>query len=208
MKLKDMTVEVFTNTLASDAPAPGGGSASAVAGAMGIALGQMVAKLTVGKKKYAEFDEVNTKVIESAEDVINDMIEGIDTDTDAFNLVTAAYAMPKDTDEAKAARSAAIQEALKECARVPFELILRCEKALNIIMPMLGKFNTNAASDLGVAALNLKSAALGAWLNVLINVGSIKDEKLAADYKNRGQQAVDNICAMSDEIYNHVLGLM
>ena len=208
MKLKDMNVEVFTETLASDAPAPGGGSASAVAGAMGIALGQMVAKLTKGKKKYAEFDDVNAKVIEDAESVISDMIVGIDTDTDAFNLVTAAYAMPKATDEEKAARSAKIQEALKECARVPFELIIRCEKALNILMPMLGKFNTNAASDLGVAALNLKSAALGAWLNVLINVGSLKDTELAEKYRQDGQKAVDSICRMSDEIYNHVLGLM
>ena len=208
MKLKDMTVEVFTQTLASDAPAPGGGSASAVAGAMGIALGQMVAKLTLGKKKYIEFNDVNEKVIADAESIIADMVNGIDTDTEAFNLVTAAYAMPKDTDEAKAARSAAIQDALKECARVPFELILRCEKALSVITPMLGKFNTNAASDLGVAALNLKSAALGAWLNVLINVGSLKDTELAAKYKLDGQKAIDRICAMSDEIYNHVLGLM
>lgn len=208
MKLKDMTVEVFNQTLASDAPAPGGGSASAVAGAMGIALGQMVARLTLGKKKYVEFDEVNAKVIEEAESVIADMITGIDTDTDAFNLVSDAYAMPKDTDEAKATRSAAIQQALKECARVPFELVVRCEKALEILMPMIGKFNTNAASDLGVAALNLKSAALGAWLNVLINVGSLKDQELAKMYKTEGQKAVDNICKMSDIIYNHVLGLM
>lgn len=208
MKLKDMTVEVFTQTLASDAPAPGGGSASAVAGAMGIALGQMVAKLTVGKKKYEEFDEVNSNVIADAESVIADMVTGIDTDTDAFNLVTAAYAMPKETDEDKKARSAKIQEALKECARVPFELILRCEKALSILMPMLGKFNTNAASDLGVCALNLKSAALGAWLNVLINIGSIKDTELAEKYRSDGQKAVDSICRMSDEIYDHVLSLM
>ena len=208
MKLKDMTVEVFSQTLASDAPAPGGGSASAVAGSMGIALGQMVSKLTLGKKKYIEFDNVNAEIIKDAEGIISDMINGIDTDTDAFNLVSSAYAMPKVTDEEKAARSAAIQNGLKECARVPFELIIRCEKALNIMMPMLGKFNTNCASDLGVAALNLKSAALGAWLNVLINVGSLKDTELATKYKEEGKRAVDNVCKMSDEIYSHVLTLM
>lgn len=208
MKLKDMTVEQFTQTLASDAPAPGGGSASAVAGAMGIALGQMVAKLTLGKKKYLEFDENSRKVIDEAESVISEMIQGIDTDTDAFNLVSCAYAMPKNTDEEKQARSAAIQEGLKECARVPFELILRCEKALCILMPLIGKFNTNCASDLGVGALNLRSAALGAWLNVLINVGSLKDTELAEKYRSEGSRAVDNICKMADEIYEHAISLM
>ena len=208
MLLKDMTVEQFTQTLASDAPAPGGGSASAVAGAMGIALGQMVAKLTVGKKKYLEFEEENKKVIADAENVIADMITGIDTDTEAFNLVSNAFSMPKETDEDKKARSAAIQAGLVECARVPFELILRCEKSLAMIMPILHKFNTNCASDLGVAALNLKSAAQGAWLNVLINVGSLKDTELAEKYKAEGQKAVDNACKMADEIYAHVLTLM
>ena len=208
MKLKDMTVEQFTNTLASDAPAPGGGSASAVAGAMGIALGQMVAKLTAGKKKYAEFESENRKVIEDAQSVIADMVAGIDTDTDAFNLVSAAYGMPKETDDDKAKRSAAIQEGLKECARVPFELVLRCEKSLSILMPILDKFNTNCASDLGVAALNLKSAAQGAWLNVLINIGSLKDKDLAEKYRTEGQKSIDNICRMADEIYAHVLTLM
>lgn len=208
MKLKDMTVEQFAQTLASDAPAPGGGSASAVAGAMGIALGQMVAKLTVGKKKYLDFEAENKKVIEDSESVIADMVTGIDTDTEAFNLVSNAFSMPKETDDEKKTRSAAIQDGLKECARVPFELILRCEKSLEIIMPILHKFNTNCASDLGVAALNLKSAAQGAWLNVLINVGSLKDTELAEKYKAEGQKAVDHVCEMADEIYAHVLTLM
>ena len=208
MKLKDMTVEQFAQTLASDAPAPGGGSASAVAGAMGIALGQMVAKLTVGKKKYLDFEAENKKVIEDSESVIADMVTGIDTDTEAFNLVSNAFSMPKETDDEKKARSAAIQDGLKECARVPFELILRCEKSLEIIMPILHKFNTNCASDLGVAALNLKSAAQGAWLNVLINVGSLKDTELAERYKAEGQKAVDHVCEMADEVYAHVLTLM
>ena len=208
MKLKDMTVEQFAQTLASDAPAPGGGSASAVAGAMGIALGQMVAKLTVGKKKYLDFEAENKKVIEDAESVIADMVTGIDTDTEAFNLVSNAFSMPKETDDEKKARSAAIQDGLKECARVPFELILRCEKSLEIIMPILHKFNTNCASDLGVAALNLKSAAQGAWLNVLINVGSLKDTELAEKYRAEGQKAVDHVCKMADEVYAHVLTLM
>ena len=176
MTLTDTQVRAFCELLASDAPAPGGGSASALAGAMGIGLAEMVANLTVGKKKYAEFEENAVEMKEKSAKLVDEMIVSIDKDTEAFDGVSAVFAMPKDTDEEKAARKEAMQKALKEATLAPYSVMELCMESLNVVEMGLGKTNTSAASDLGVAALNLKSAVQGAWLNVLINLGGIKDE--------------------------------
>ena len=123
-QLAAMSVREFIELLASNAPAPGGGSASAVAGAMGIGLASMAAGLTVGKPKYAEHDEVMSTIISDSAPLLKEMTDGIDRDTDAFNGVTAVFKMPKSNDDEKAARKAAMQEALKNAALVPFGLLL------------------------------------------------------------------------------------
>ena len=185
MKLTEMQVKAFCELLASDAPAPGGGSASALAGAMGIGLAEMVANLTIGKKKYAEFEANAVEMKERATKLVDEMIVSIDKDTEAFDGVSAVFAMPKDTEEEKAARKEAMQKALKEATLAPYSVMELCLESLKVVEMGLGKTNTSAASDLGVAALNLKSAVQGAWLNVLINLGGIKDEVFVAEYKQK-----------------------
>jgi len=129
----------------------------------------------------------------------------VDKDTEAFNLVSAAFKMPKETEEQKAARSAKIAEGMVVSTKVPFETMELTAQALKLAQQLLGKFNTNAASDLGVAALNLSAALRGAWLNVLINLGSLKDAQMAQDYRARGRQLAEESQAIADEIYQAIL---
>lgn len=205
MKLADMTLNNFADLLASDSAAPGGGSTAALEGALGAALAGMVATFTIGRKKYAEHDNLMKETVVKAEKLRLQLMDIIDRDTEAFNGVTAVFAMPKESDEEKAARAAAMQEALKACTLTPFEMMECSLSALDIIDVMLGKFNTSAASDLGVAALSLKAAVQGAWLNILINIGGIKDEAFIAKYRSEGETILDKALPLADKIYAAVL---
>ncbi len=205
MKLVEMTVSEFAAVMASDAPAPGGGSASALNGAIGAGLAAMVCALTVGKKKYAEYETLVVEAEQKAVALKDKFIEIIDTDTDAFNAVSAVFAMPKDTDEQKAARKAAMQEALKGCTISPFQMMELCVEALEVVTALVGKTNASAASDLGCAALNLRSAIQGAWLNVCINVGGIQDQAFANEYKEKGEALLAKALPMADAAYEAVL---
>lgn len=208
MKLAELTTAGFADLLASDAPAPGGGSAAALEGALGAALTAMVCSLTVGKKKYAEHEELAKSVQVRAADLKERFVDVMDRDTEAFNVVSAAFGMPKATDEEKAARSEAIQEGLKGCTKTPFEMMELAVEALELTASVLGKSNDSAASDLGVSALSLRAAIQGAWLNVLINIGSLKDAALAEDYRQRGEALLAKALPLADEIYSTVVSQM
>ena len=204
MKLVDMTVRDYLDLLKSDAPAPGGGSVSALSAAQGVGLVAMVADLTIGREKYAEYEQVCKEAKEEALKLYEALVAAIDEDTEAFNKVSAAYKMPKDTDEQKAARSAAIREANVGATEVPFETVKLCLAGLKVTETMVGKSNPNAASDLGVAALNLMAGIRGAWLNVKINLPGIKDEALKAKFET-GAQMVDEAYVLANRIYEEVL---
>lgn len=205
MKLTEMQVNEFINVLASDAPAPGGGSASALAGAMGVGLSKMVAALTLGKSKYADYQQTAQQIFDSADALTKQLTAGIDRDTEAFDGVSAVFAMPKSTDEEKTARKEAMQKALKEATLVPYSIMELCLESLKVVELGIGRTNTSAASDLGVAALNLKSAVQGAWLNVLINLGSIKDEDFVKEYRTKGEEILHQALPLADKIYNDIL---
>ena len=208
MKLAEMTVTQFADVLASDAPAPGGGSTAALAGALGAALTAMVCELTVGKKQFAEVREDLLAVQAQAAQLQNRFLDVMDRDTDAFLVVSNAFAMPKATDEEKAARSAAIQKGLEGCTATPFEMMQLAAETIALTESLLGRFNTASASDLGVGALTLRTAVQGAWLNVLINIGSLKNKELAEDYRAKGQALVDRVVAAADRVYEQVLTLV
>ena len=205
MKLIDRTISGFADILASSEPAPGGGSVAALEGSLAAALVEMVCSLTVGRKKYAEHEELMKEIGSKAAGLRQKLTDIIDRDTEAFNGVTAAFAMPKDTDEQKAARSAAVQEATKGCTITPFEVMECTLETLELAGQMLGKFNTSAASDLGVAALSAKAAVQGAWLNILINIGGIKDEEFAAKYRCSGEAVLAKALPLADKVYASVL---
>ncbi len=208
MKLAELKTAEFVDLLASDAPAPGGGSAAALEGALGAALTAMVCGLTVGKKKYAEFQELAESAQAKATDLKARFVDVMDRDTEAFNVVSAAFGMPKETDEEKAARSAAIQKGLEGCTKTPFEMMELAVETLELTASILGKSNDSAASDLGVSALSLRAAIQGAWLNVLINIGSLKNKELAEDYRAKGEALLAKALPLADQIYDTVVKAM
>jgi formiminotetrahydrofolate cyclodeaminase len=169
------SVEEFLNELASNSPAPGGGSVAALAGAIGAALTAMVCNLTIGKKKYLEVENEIKKVLTEIKPLQERFTVLVDKDTEAFNKVMEAYGLPKESDEQKALRSAAIQSATKEAALVPLEVTKHCIDALALVKVVAEKGNINSISDAGVSALMLQAAAEGAALNVKINLSGITD---------------------------------
>lgn len=208
MKLIEMTVQDFVSVLGSDAPAPGGGSASALAGSLGSALTMMVMNLTIGKKKYAEFDEENKEILVEITKLNEQLVQIIDRDTEAFDGVSAVFSMPKETEEDKEKRRAAMQAALKVATLVPYEMMGLMVDSIKVTQKAVGKSNTNAASDLGVSALNLKAGLQGAWLNVLINLSGVKDEAFVNEHKKAGEELLAVGCKLADEIYEEILKLV
>jgi len=173
--LVEETVTTFLDELASNTPAPGGGSVAALSGALGAALTSMVGNLTIGKKKYADVEGEMKNVVRQSEQLRQTFTRLIDRDTIAFNKVMEAFGLPKDTEAQKALRSAAIEAATKEAALVPLEVMKHVIDALALAKVVAEKGNANSLSDAGVSALTLNAAAEGAALNVQINLSSIKD---------------------------------
>lgn len=208
MKLTEMNLTKFTEVLASSEPAPGGGSTAALSGALGAALGAMVCGLSrVGKsaQKYAEYQDMLADLEKKCLTLSGKFLDLIDRDTEAFNIVSDAFKMPKSNDDEKAARSEAIQKGLEACTETPFEMMELALETLKLTVQISGKSNETAASDLGVSALTLKTAVQGAWLNVLINIGSLKNKELADSYRNRGEEILNECVLTADKIYNEVM---
>lgn len=180
MSLIDLTVKGFTEKLASDAPAPGGGSAAALSGALGAGLVAMVCRLTVGKPKYVEHEALVKDVLAKSDALVTNLLDAIQKDTDAFDSVMAAFGMPKDTDEQKTARSAAIQAAYKVAIASPEATAEQCLAVMQLSESLLNKSNINAVSDLAVGAMQAFAGLKGALANVQINLPSIKDAAYVA----------------------------
>lgn len=185
MELKKLTVEGFINETASSSPAPGGGSIAALNAASSAALIAMVAQLTLGKEKYAASQEEMQEVAGKAGALKDQFLAFIDEDSSAFNKIMAAFKLPKDTEEAKKARSAAIQDATKEAALVPFKVGQTANELFALAEAVILRGNSNAVTDGAVAAMNARAAVRGAFLNVKINLGSIKDALFVEDLKKR-----------------------
>ncbi|MCL2168682.1 MAG: cyclodeaminase/cyclohydrolase family protein [Defluviitaleaceae bacterium] len=205
MKLVDLNVKDFAQKMASSDPTPGGGSAAALSGLVGIALVEMVANLTIGRKKYAEHDELMQSIIKEAKVLREKFLNAIDDDAKSYDAVSRAFKLPKETDEEKAARSAAIQEATKGATLSPFVITELSLDAMKLAHSAIGKCNTNAASDLGVAAVNFRAAAKGAWLNILINLGGLKDEEFKADIRVKAKALRKEAKALAKEIKAFVI---
>jgi len=204
MKLIDMEVNKYLDVLKSDAPAPGGGSVSALAGAQGVGLFMMVADLTMGKDKYADYQDVCKNAREKGMPLYEELVAAIDKDTEALNLVAAAFKMPKGTDEEKAARSKAIADGTLVSTEVPFRTMQLGYEGLKLAKTIVGKSNPNAASDLGVAILNLKACVYGAWLNVKINLPGVKDAEKAKYFEEEGHKMYNEVGSIATKYFNEV----
>jgi len=171
----------FVATTASNEPVPGGGSIAALSGALAAALAEMVANLTIGKKKYVEVESEMKGIVEALEVKRQELIELIDKDASSFDEVMKAFKLPKETDEEKAARSNAIQEGTKYAASVPLQTAKIAYSIKEYSKIVVEKGNTNAVTDGAVSAMMARTAVLSALMNVKINLGSIKDEKFVED---------------------------
>ena len=194
--LIDKSITGFLAELKSDSPAPGGGSAAALVGAIGAALGIMVGNLTVSNAKYESVHEECTKVSLDLEERLAALEKYIDEDTEAFNQVMKSYKMSKSNDEEKLVRSKAIQESLKVASTLPFAVAKACLNVLELSGKILSIGNANAASDAAVAGRMAHAAMWSAIYNVRINLGSIKDGDFVADMKGK----VEGIVARSEEL--------
>ncbi len=190
-KLVDMTCTAFAEETASESPAPGGGSISAYMGVLGASLGTMVANLSSHKAGWDEQWETFSNWAEKGQRIKNDLLFLVDEDTRSFNKIMDAFGMPKSNDEEKAARSAAIQTATKYAIEVPFHTMQKAFEVFDICKAMVEIGNPNSVTDAAVGALCARSAVLGAYLNVRINAGSLKDKAF-----------VDDILAKAEKIAN------
>jgi methenyltetrahydrofolate cyclohydrolase len=191
-RLVDLTIREFSERLASSDPAPGGGSASAVSGALAAALAAMVARLTIGREKYAEHQDEMETLLAQAERLRGQMLALVDADTAAYQNVLEAYRLPKRDASQVAARKAAIQEALLHAADIPLAAAEACVQVLNLAALASQHGNKNAASDAAVAALLAHAALHGAARNVRINLEQIEDKEFCATSELRLSGIVDN----------------
>ncbi len=202
--LADLTVKDFLAKTAGSDPVPGGGSISALNGAIALALAEMVANLTIGKKKYAEVEEEMKKITTKTSPLRERLIEYIDKDSDAYDQVFAAFKLPKETDEQIAVRSKTIQEATIEAARIPMMVAEEVSSEMDTIAYIADKGNQNAVTDACVAMMAARTAVLGALLNVRINLSSIKDETFVREMSERAdvleKQAIEKEQALLNKV--------
>lgn len=187
--LVELAVKEFLNKVAGSDPVPGGGSIAALNGAIASALAAMVANLTIGKKGYEPHEELMRHISEVALRQKELFVADIDRDSEAYDGVFACFKMPKATDEEKAARSAAIQEATKHAALVPMQVARNAYELMTILMDVARLGNRNAVTDACVAMMSARSAVLGALMNVRINLGSLKDK----EFVDRLQREADEL---------------
>ncbi len=199
-KLVDLTCTGFADETASESPAPGGGSISAYMGSLAAALGTMVANLSSHKAGWDERWEEFSVWAEKGQAMKDALLHLVDEDTNAFNKIMDAFGLPKKTDEEKAARSAAIQEATKYATEVPFHTMQEAFKTFDIVQAMAEIGNPNSVTDAGVGALCARSAVLGAHLNVQINASSLKDEAFKKDILGKAAEIAKQAEAREAEI--------
>ena len=199
----DMTMETcrkFVEVLASNAPAPGGGGAAALVGAVGTALGNMVGSLTVGKKKYAAVEEEIIALKAKCDQLQKDLLDLVKKDADGFEPLAKAYGIPKDDPN----RDEILEKATIEACAVPMEIMEKCCEALDCIRIFAEKGSRLAVSDAGCGAVCCKAALQSASLNVFINNNSMKTSDLAEEMNRKANEMLTKYCALADEIFDAV----
>ena len=192
----------FVTVLASNAPVPGGGGASALVGAIGTALGNMVGSLTVGKKKYADVEEEIIALKAKCDQLQKDLLDQIALDAQGFEPLAKAYGIPKDAP----GRDQIMEDATLVACRVPMKIMELCCESLDAIQVFADKGSRLAVSDAGCGAVCVKAALQAASLNVFINTKTLQNRELAEEMNKKCLGMLDKYCAMADEIFETVKG--
>ncbi|HBC30107.1 MAG TPA: methenyltetrahydrofolate cyclohydrolase [Clostridiales bacterium] len=198
--MKNMTINEFAKIVASDSPVPGGGSIAALCGALSAALAEMVANLTVGKKKYADSKEEMTEIINKASLLRDKLLNYIEEDSLAYNMVTEAFKLPKETEEEKAYRRDRIQEGLKVAASVPLKVAETSFEIFPLAEAVVLRGNTSSVTDALVGAMMARTGVLSAILNIRINLDSINDDEFVKALKEKADTLEDKTNRYEKEI--------
>ena len=203
-KLTDMSLKAFANETASESPAPGGGSIAAYTGALGAALGTMVANLSSHKRGWDHRWEEFSEEAEKGMRIQKHLLQLVDQDTQAFNQIMEAFSLPKSNEEEKANRTKAIQSATENATRIPLKVMETTLESFELLKNMAEKGNPNSVSDAGVGALCARAAVRGAMLNVRINAADLSDKDLAKDLLNKGTAIEEKARTLEEEILKTV----
>lgn len=204
MEFTNYSCEEFVDMLSTKAPVPGGGGASALVGALGCALGNMVGSLTVGKKKYADVESDIIALKEKADVLQKDLLRLVEEDARVFEPLSRAYGMPKETEEEKAEKARVMAVVLKDACSVPMEIMRKCCEAVELIEEFAQKGSVIALSDAGVGAAFCKAALLGASLNVFINTKSMTDREYAEGLNKEAERMMEEYCVRADTVFYSV----
>jgi len=197
-------MQAYLDRLASNSPTPGGGSVAALVGALGAALGSMVANFTVGKDKFAAVEADVQRLLAGCEEARRELSALVQADMDEYGKVSAAYSMPRSSDEEKVARTAAIQQALKDAAQVPLKAAAACHRVLVLNRELVDKGNPNLISDVGVSVSLALAALECAVLNVEINLAYIKDQAFNAQARRQLEPLMAQAPAIKAEVWAKV----
>jgi len=206
VELVSLQLNDYLSLVASDAPAPGGGSASALCGAQGIGLIAMVAKLTLSKSRFIEYHPVCRLVAAEAGHIMEKMARQIDADTEAYSQLAKAFRLPKITEEDRAVRIRAIGQATEYAAEVPLETMRLGVQGLECASRLIGNFNLNCASDVGCGVAGLLSCVRGAYMNVKINVGGVPDTIRADYFRQENEHLLSYAEALAGSLTEKILG--
>jgi len=205
MFVEDISCEEFIKVLGSNSPVPGGGSASALVGAAGVALGNMVASFTVGKKKYANVEN-EMKLLKNKADILQgELLDLVEKDVKVFEPLANAYSLPTETAAQKAAKEQILEEALRMACTIPLEIMGKCGIAIEMHREFAAKGSRLALSDAGVGVEFCKAALRGAALNVFINTKAMKDKDYAKNVNSHANQLLEKYTKAADEVFESVL---
>ncbi len=204
MSFTKESCEQFVEVLASKAPVPGGGGASALVGAIGTALGNMVGSLTVGKKKYAAVEAEIIELKAKSDRLQSELLALVEKDAEVFEPLAKAYGMPRETEAEKAEKARVMEIVLKDACEVPMQIMRKCCEAIDIAEQFAAKGSTLAISDAGCAAACLKAALMGASLNVFINTKSMTNREYADSVNKEAEQMLKTYEAKADEVFASV----
>lgn len=196
--------ETFIDELSSNAPTPGGGGASALVGAAGVALGNMVGTLTVGKKKYKDVEEDIKSLMNESSLLQKQLLELVQKDAESFAPLAAAYGLPKDTEEQKAEKERILEVALRGACSVPFEIMENCARGIELCAEFAEKGSVMATSDAGAGAIFCKAALQAASLNIYINTKSMKNREYAEIANKRSDELMEEYMAKADDVIGKV----